>query len=254
MATTLEAIPARTTGRSVEWTGEESGDGRNVGRTERLASVAGGGLLAAYGLKRGGLGGLLLVAGAAALVQRGITGHCSVYQALGVNTADDEHSGARESEGVQGGPVHLSVVTTVNRPADELYRFWRDPNNVPRFSKWIDSVRVDSPTRAHWTYHGPMGRSWEWDTEVTQETEGESFSWQSLAGSDVQTSGSVRFRPLGADGGTEVTYTVDFSPPLGVVGAAVANLFHAFPEEQARGDLQTFKQLMETGEIPAAGG
>lgn len=234
MATDSEAVPTGA-GGALGLTG-----GRNVGRNERVASVAGGAILAAYGLKRGGLGGLVLAVGGAAMLQRGITGHCSVYQALGVDTAEGEEAG--------GGPVHVSSTVTIDRPAEELYRFWRDPANVPQFSRWIHSVRVDSPTRAHWTYRGPVGRTWEWDTEVTQESEGESFSWQSLVGSDVQTSGSVTFRDVGA-GRTEVTYHVDFSPPLGAVGAAIANLFHAFPEEQAHRDLEAFRQLMETGAL-----
>ena len=245
MATTLDRVG--------EYLG--GGGGTNVGRTERIASMAGGGLLAAYGLKRGGLGGILLAAGAVALVQRGVTGHCSVYQSLGVNTAgDEEEGGTKELEGAQDGPVHVSSVMSVDKPADELYRFWRDSANVPRFSKWVDSVRVDSPTRAHWSYSGPMGRAWEWDTEITEERDGEFFAWQSLTGSDVHTSGSVRFREMGHDLGTEVTYTVDFAPPLGAVGAAVAKLFHGASEDQLRADLRNFKRLMETGEIATTDG
>src|SRR4051812_20169319 len=70
---------------------QAQGNGRasatNVSDTERLASVIGGGLLALLGLTRGSAAGLGLAALGAGLCKRGVTGHCEVYGALGLNTA-----------------------------------------------------------------------------------------------------------------------------------------------------------------------
>jgi hypothetical protein len=59
----------------------------NVGPDERTASTLGGSVLAGFGLAHGGLEGLLCMISGAALVYRGVTGHCSAYAAAGINTA-----------------------------------------------------------------------------------------------------------------------------------------------------------------------
>src|SRR5215475_5622566 len=59
----------------------------NIGDGERLISVAGGGALSIYGLKRGGISGLLMAIAGGALIYRGATGHCNLYRALSVSTA-----------------------------------------------------------------------------------------------------------------------------------------------------------------------
>lgn len=57
----------------------------NVGKLERWASVLGGAALAAYALKRRGRGGLGLALAGAPLLWRGATGHCSVYEKMGID-------------------------------------------------------------------------------------------------------------------------------------------------------------------------
>src|SRR6478672_2826738 len=59
----------------------------NVGADERALSAAGGGVLFAIGLARGGCLGLGLLWTGAALMLRGATGHCPVNAAVGRNTA-----------------------------------------------------------------------------------------------------------------------------------------------------------------------
>src|SRR5438067_753092 len=60
----------------------------NVGDAERLLSVYGGSALAWLGLKRGSIPGLLLAAAGGAIAYRGLTGHCHLYEALDVSTAE----------------------------------------------------------------------------------------------------------------------------------------------------------------------
>jgi len=59
----------------------------NVGMDERHVSLILGGALAALGLFRMRPMSLLLGSG---LIYRGMTGHCSAYQALGVNTNEQD--------------------------------------------------------------------------------------------------------------------------------------------------------------------
>jgi uncharacterized membrane protein len=210
----------------------------------------GGSALGIYGLTRGSLAGLGLAAAGGALISRGATGHCSVFGALGFNTAEPPvpATAVRTSHGVK---VEESV--TIQKPPAELYRFWRDLNNLGQFMEHLESVRGDG-NRSHWVACGPMGYRAEWDAEVITDRPNELIGWRSLPGSEVDTAGSVHFRELPGGRGTEVRVSLKYDPPAGKVGAAVARLFGAAPQAQIREDLRRLKQFMETGEIPTIAG
>jgi uncharacterized membrane protein len=222
----------------------------NVGQVERWASSIGGGALALYGVTRGSLGGIALALLGAALVQRGVSGHCNVYEAMGFNTAGD--TSLRNSENVsvpaeRGTKVEKSVV--INRPADELYRFWRNFENLPHFMNHLESVRVTGGDRSHWVAKAPAGRTVEWDAEIYNEKENELIAWRTLEGADVDSAGSVRFEKATGGRGTVVRVSLKYDPPGGKLGSLVARLFGENPEQQIDEDLGRFKQLMETGEV-----
>ena len=140
---------------------------------------------------------------------------------------------------------HRVLRTTPER----LYRFWRNLENLPRFMRHLESVRVLSPTTSRWTVRGPAGTSVEWDAEMVGERPNEVISWRSLPGAAVQNTGSVRFKAAPGDRGTEVLVRVQYAPPVGGLGASVAWLLGEAPGQQLREDLGRFKQVMETGEI-----
>lgn len=222
----------------------------NVGDAERYASAAGGGLLALYGLSRGSLAGLGLAAAGAALLYRGVTGHCHLYGSLGVNTADRP---GRATSVRAGHGVRVDQAVTVNVPPEQLYRFWRDFANLPRFMDHLVSVRAEGE-RSHWAARGPAGTTVEWDAEIVNERPNELIAWRSLPGSQVDNAGSVHFTPAPAGRGTVVRVELKYDPPAGKLGSAVAWLFGQEPNRQVREDLRRFKQLMEAGEIPTTRG
>ena len=226
----------------------------NVGQAERWASAIGGGALALYGLTRGSMGGVALALIGGSLVYRGVAGHCTVYKAAGINTAgtteaDNPNVSVR---GGHGNKVEKSV--TVNRPPEELYRFWRNFENLPRFMKHLESVKVEGGNRSHWVAKGPAGTSVEWDAEVYNEKENEMIAWRSLEGSEVANAGSVHFEPAAGGRGTVVRVVLKYDPPAGKLGAAVARLFGESPAQQIDEDLRRFKQVMESGEIATTAG
>jgi uncharacterized membrane protein len=250
MATAMQT----STTRPSEWTspaGERPADPINVGENERWASLLGGGLLAAYGLSRGTLGGLLLAAAGGSLVYRGATGHCNLYGALGINTADQRgpHTSIPAGHGVK-----IDTSITILRSPQELYSFWRNLDNLPRIMCHVESVRSTGGNRSHWTVRGPLGHRAEWDAEIINEKENELIAWRSVAGSEVDTAGSVHFTPAPGDRGTEVRVVLKYDPPAGKVGAAVAWLFGRAPGQQVQEELRRFKQLMETGTMPTIEG
>ncbi|MHA6724164.1 SRPBCC family protein [Sphingomonas sp. RS2018] len=158
---------------------------------------------------------------------------------------------AAAAAGIDGpGESIVGRVVTINRPAAELYAYWRDFSNLATFMDNVVSISGDG-TRSHWVVKAPGGTTVEWDATVTEEREGELIAWASEPGADVANSGRVEFKDVG-DRGTVVTATIAYDPPAGIVGKIIAKMFQREPAIQARRDLRRFKQLMETGEIATA--
>jgi len=225
----------------------------NVGQLERIASVAGAGALAYYGYRRRDLTGLGMALLGGALLERGVTGHCMVYGALGVSTADGtpslerKHGRAATLDARKAVKVERAV--TIRHPREELYRFWRNFENLPRIMGHLESVTVLSAERSHWKAKAPAGTSVEWDAVIINEIENELIAWKSVDDARVPNAGSVHFRPAPAGRGTEVRVVLEYEPPAGALGRAVAKLFGEEPDVQVREDLGRFKQMIETGEI-----
>jgi uncharacterized membrane protein len=138
---------------------------------------------------------------------------------------------------------------TINRPPEEVYSFWRNLENLPRFMSHLESVQVRDGNRSRWKATAPAGMTVEWDAEITEDRPNELIAWRSLEGADVEHSGSVRFARAPGDRGTQVKVAMVYNPPGGVIGIGIAKLFGEEPGEQIKGDLYRFKQVMETGEV-----
>jgi uncharacterized membrane protein len=210
----------------------------NVGDGERLLSVIGGGALALYGLRRS-LGSLALAIGGGVLVYRGISGHCAVYENLGIDTTSREGAGSM-----------VEATVTINKPVAEVYRFYRTLGNHPHFVTHLESVQTTDTKHSHWVARMPLQQAIEWDAEIVEERENALLSWRSLPGADVDNAGTVRFRELPGGRGTEVRISLEYYPPGGVAGAALANLLNTITTQQLREDMRHFKQILEAGEQP----
>lgn len=217
---------------------------RNISETERWMSVGAGAGLAAYGLTRGRARGWILAGLGALLVRRGMTAHCDVYGAFGLNTAGTREDTRQALGGPAGVIIEESVV--INRPISELYRFWRNLENLPRFMSHLESVERITDTLSRWRAKAPAGTSVEWNAEIINEVPDQVIGWRSIEGSDVVSAGSVHFDETGR--GTRVRVRLQYSPPGGKVGDAVARLFGSDAATQIRQDLQRFKQLVEEGQ------
>jgi len=219
-------------------------DSVNVGDAERWLSLAGGGALAAWGMARPRWGGLLLTGLGLSLIYRGWSGHCELYDKFGLSTTEPHGPNARVAAG-RGCRVEKSVF--VNRPADELYAFWRDFENLPRVMSHLKSVTVTG-ARSHWVAAGPAGLSIEWDAEIINDRPNELIAWGSLPGSQVNTAGSVHFYNL-LNRGTKVAVNFKYDPPGGRTGAAFARLFGHDAATMIEHDIETFKRLAEADQL-----
>lgn len=264
VATEQRIDPTGITSQPFGW--QESGDINtqvNVGRFERWLSLAAGGALAAYALRRRTTASGVAALAAAELIYRGATGHCHAYQALGINHADghasergtgviaDRGSDTRHRLGGRRG-IRVEESVTINRPVSQVYRFWRDLENLPRFMRHLESVAVRDEGVSHWVATGPAGTRVEWDARIINDVENKVIGWQSLDGSTVATAGSVNFDETGR--GTVVRVNLQYNPPAGKLGSTVAWLLGEEPTLQIREDLRRFKALVETGEIPTTDG
>jgi len=134
---------------------------------------------------------------------------------------------------------------TIHAPADVLFDFWRDADNLPSvmpFIHWIDRF---GDRRSQWAVRGPAGSLVEWDAAITTEVPDELIAWCSLPGAAVASAGSVLFRPAGPCS-TRLTLILQFAPAGGRVGAAMAQAFGRSPEVAIRRALESHKLTMES--------
>ena len=144
--------------------------------------------------------------------------------------------------------ISIRAAITVNRPIEEVYRFWHNFENLPRFMTNLESVEVrDGSSR--WRARGLPGTSVAWEADVVVDRPNDVIVWRSHVDSELRNAGSVRFLPAPGGRGTEVRVNLDFDPRGGRVAEAIAKLFGKIPQVRIEQDLRRFKQVMETGEV-----
>lgn len=192
----------------------------------------------------------------------GISGALAVGAlSIGVAAFGNFLSSRHRNRGIGDGPDYallkppgkLELVgrtVTIRKPREELYAFWRDFSNLAGFMENLDAVVPGSaPGRHVWKIRAPLGDTVDVETRVVDEIAGRRIAWRSVEGSDIHTSGEVRFEDAPGERGTRVSLIIAYAPPGGTIGATAAKLFLREPEVQARHDLKRFKMLMETGEV-----
>ena len=230
----------------------ESAKGKNVGELERWLSVLGGAALAAYGADRRGTRGTLLALAGAELVRRGVSGHCLLYDAIGVTTADGQGLPQRDQPTSRGAvlqarhAIKIERSVAVDRSPADCYDVWRDPSNLPRFMRYLERVDGDGEARARWRVRLPGGKAIEWTALIINDIPHELIAWKSAEDAPVANAGSVHFRATEDGRGTEVRLVMEVEPPgHGALPRTLARLIGKAPDSMVRDDLQRFKELME---------
>ncbi|MBD2017386.1 cyclase [Microcoleus sp. FACHB-53] len=217
---------------------QKPNEASSVTDAERWATLIGGGAMVLLGIRQGSLRGALTALAGGGLMYRGVTAQTGIQDALGMN----------QSIKVE------KTVTISNKSPEELYQFWRNFENLPHFMKHLKHVSVINNTRSHWIASAPMGGSVEWDAEIINDQENRLIAWASVEGADIDNSGFVRFQRAPQGRGTEVKVVLEYNPPGGVVGDAIAKLFGEEPQQQIGDELRRFKMLMEAGEMATTEG
>lgn len=191
---------------------------------------------------RAATGALLLVAGA---VFRGKVGLALAAAGGGLvySSRRRRHVPQRQPPSMEG-----MATMTIDASAEELYQRWRNVENLANLFEHVLEVRAHGDGRSTWVVQGPL-RKLHWESEITVDEPGRRIAWRSLPGGDVDHVGEVLFQESAGDRGTVVTVRMDYAPPGGKLGAAVAGLLGREPRQTLREDLRRLKMLVETGEI-----
>lgn len=217
----------------------------NAVQVERVLSLVGGGALVSFGLARRSAITLPLALIGGSLLYHGVRGNRVRLP--------------EEWEGVKGMPTSTSVrhehgicvekSVIIHRSPEELYQFWHNLENLPRFMSHLHSVRMLDVVRSRWVAKAPGGTRVEWDAEIINDIPNELIGWRSLPNSDIPNAGSVHFNRMPDGRGTELKVELKYDPPGGPLGAAFARLFGTEPSQTVYDDLHRLRQLMETGEV-----
>ena len=243
------AVGGRITGQGP---GVRRSIGRDVPRAERLVSLLGGVGLAAFGLQRRGVAGMLLVAVGGSLIVRGASGRRAVSRYAGLGESDLAGPPATVLDLSRATQVDLAL--TVCRPAAEVYAFMRQVGHLPTFLRHVDSVTEVSDQHSRWVGQGAFGANVTWDTEIMVDEPDCRIGWRATADGDLITTGELVLTPAPADRGTVLRVHLDYLPPGGRLAQGVARLFGEAPEQRVREDLRHAKQVMEAGEVPTTVG
>ncbi len=250
--TTPKARPAHNGQdlRNEEWKNEQGDEAQsNVGETERVISgLVGGGLLLRTVTRPlspiTGVGAMLGVT----LLYRALTGFCPAYHSMGVSTRDKTDTsslGRRKIHSRRALKIEESIV--IARPAKDLYAFWRNLENLSTVMSQVRSVKTLNDRKSHWVIDTvPGAPTVEWDAEIINEVENERIGWRTLQGAMVGHAGSVHFEPVEGGRSCRVTVTLQYDPPAGPIGAAIAGLFGQDPGRKIASDLERFKETMES--------
>ncbi len=228
---------------------QQNTQSHSVGDRERLVSglIGGGMILHSLGSRFSGAGAIEALIGAA-LVHRSLTGRCPTYDMLGLNTHDHTDTSSIGRHKVRSNrAVKVEQSVMVERPVTDLYAFWRQLDNLPTIMSHVRSVQPLDDRRSHWIVKTiPGAPTIEWDAEIINEIRNERIAWETLRGSTIEHAGSVQFKPADDERRTMVTVTLQYDPPAGPIGAAIASLLGQDPARKIAEDLERFKQKMES--------
>ncbi len=192
-----------------------------------------------------------IVLGAAALIAYGLTRRSKTGTALAAAGGVLAYQATKTLPPSQ---ADTQAIFLVNASPEKAYTLWRNFEGLPRFMAHLKSVRVLDTQRSEWVAAGPMNSEVRWSAEITEDTPNQRIAWRALPGSEVETSGSVDFRPDPQGRGTFVTAKVQYSVPGGAFTTGLAAIFGKHPEFIVREDVRRFKALLEAGEVSTTAG
>jgi uncharacterized membrane protein len=147
-------------------------------------------------------------------------------------------------------PPHINTIeasVTIQRPVQEVFNFYRDFKNLPRFLGDVMVIEPTGPATSRWTIQGPMGIRLHWTVKVTGERANELIRYETVTTPGRRTSWEIYFVSRPETGDTEVREVMKV--PLGRLGLAALALIGKPPAKEISANLHRLKQVMETGTV-----
>jgi uncharacterized membrane protein len=132
-----------------------------------------------------------------------------------------------------------SVQVEVEVPMELAWGLWSDLEQMPRWMKWIESVKVleDNPDLSRWKL-ATSGWTFSWLSRIVKIVPQQLIQWESVDG--LPNRGAIRFYDRGTS--SIVKLTVSYAIP-GIIGKLMDNLFLGrIVESTIQADLERFKQ------------
>lgn len=211
----------------------------NAADVEHIGAIVTGVLLLAVGVTKKGLKGRLFRMAGGSLVYRGAQGYKKLYRALGLSMAEKPSGIGRQN-------IRVETSIVVDRPVSEVYRIWRNLENLPVFMEHLVEVREIDDVRSHWVATAPAGMVIEWDAKIVNDVENKLIAFETQEGSGVDMAGSTHFDALGKNA-TKVRVVLRYDPPADMLGVWISKIFRSDPQHEIDEDLRRFKRIMELG-------
>jgi uncharacterized membrane protein len=141
----------------------------------------------------------------------------------------------------------IEASVTIKRAVGEVFRFYRDFKNLPRFLGDVIAVEQIGPATSRWTIQGPLGIRTTWTIEVTDQCLNRLIRYQTVASPGLRTYWEIHFAPGALDGETEVREVM--KAPLGRLGRAAFALIGKSPAAEVPSNLHRLKEILETGRV-----
>jgi uncharacterized membrane protein len=129
----------------------------------------------------------------------------------------------------------------VRVPVQQAYNQWTQFEEFPKFMEGVQSVQQLDDTHVQWVAE-IRGESRQWTTEITEQRPDERIAWKTIDG-EVKNDGVVTFEQVG-DALTRVNVQMDVEGESALEN--VAGDLLGIVQAQIEGDLERFKQLVET--------
>ncbi|NJL00163.1 MAG: hypothetical protein HC838_10220 [Spirulinaceae cyanobacterium RM2_2_10] len=144
-----------------------------------------------------------------------------------------------------------SVQIEVDAPIDLVWNLWSDLEQMPRWMKWIESVKVleDNPDLSRWKLD-TGGLEFSWLSRVYRIVPHQIIQWESVDGLPNQ--GAVRF--YDRHGSSIVRLSVSYAMP-GILGKIMDSLFLGRAVEATiQADLERFREYVQNLQTGATAG
>lgn len=152
-------------------------------------------------------------------------------------------------------PARLADTVTgevvIRRPIQDVYSFYRDFANLPRFLGDVVTVERLADMTYRWVVTGPFGARVPVTVTITEQRVNRLIRYQTCGPALLRGRWQLDFSADTDSGPTRVREQLVV--PLGAIGRALLALIGKFPDREVAANLTRLKQLLESGpSAPAA--